>query len=1111
MRQTPLLLLLLASASLPAQTRLLRFPDCHGDQVVFTYGGDLWKAPLAGGLATHLTSATGVELFARFSPDGRWIAFTAQIDGDEQVFVMPSEGGQARQLTFYPARGPLPDRWGYDNQVYGWTPDGSAVLFRSLREAWTLTGCRLYTVALNPGDKARGALPVALPMPESGAGDFSPDGRSIVYSPLFRDFRTWKRYQGGWAQDLYVFDPDQKTAENITNDPRTDRDPMWIGDRIYFASDRTGTLNLWSYEPKTKKTYQETFSERWDVRWPSAGGPGQGRVVYEKGGELFWFDCKARAEHAIPIRVPDEALLRRGSEVDAKGLIEDYALSPGGRRAAFAARGEILTVPKEHGDVHDLTRSPGAHDKHPAFSPDGSKVAFVSDRSGEEQIYVVDHLGQTPPEQLTKELAVMLYTPVWSPDGKRLAFGDKDGVLRIVDLASKELVKVADEPHGQIDDQVWSPASDYLAFSMTGDNDLPGVYLYSLADKQLRRVSRPFADDVSPAFDSKGERLFFLGLRGYEPRLSTTYEWDFEIDRARGIYAIALQKDLPPLLAFRSDEAVEAKPKDDKPKDEVAPGDAAKAGTKQEEPPKTAAASPAAKAIDFDGIADRVEALPVPFDNYSGLVAVDGGLCYVSRGGPFYGRGPDRPAALHHFDFASRQSSELQSGIGGYALSPDGKQLLVRLGGRFVVMAASKTGKNDQKDLDLSHLTVERVPGDEWWQIFQEVWRRYRDFFYVANMHGYDWEALREQYAPLVAHVRDRSDLNYVLGEMVAELSIGHAYITGGDLDRPQRPGCALPGATFALDPDSGRYRIATLLRGQNDDPVYKAPLSELGLQIAVGDYVLAIDGVDLTVDVNPYRLLRRKQGQRVTFLVNQKPVREGAHTATFSPIGSEEKLHYLAWVEHNRAMVDQLSGGKLGYLHLPDMGAEGLREFVKQYYPQRDKDGLIIDDRYNGGGNVSSMVLNRLSRKLLLAGFGRTTGFDPYPKALFLGPMVCLLNESSASDGDMFPAAFRGAGLGKLIGKRSWGGVIGITNRGMLMDGGTVNVPEFGHTEPGDKWTIEGHGVDPDIVVDNDLASRLAGKDLQLERGVQELLQQLQQLPRPRPVPPPPPVKTGR
>ena len=1013
-------------AAATAQTRLLRFPDLHGDQVVFTYAGDLWRAPLTGGTAVRMTSARGVELFAKYSPDGRWIAFTGQLDGDEQVCVVPSDGGDVRQLTWYPARGPLPDRWGYDQQVCGWTPDGTAVLFRSQQREWSIGHSRLYTVALPALARQRGALPVPLPMPSAGNGEFAPDGTRIVYSPLCRDFRTWKRYQGGQAQDLFVFDPVRGTAENITQHSRTDRDPMWIGERIWFCSDRSGTMNLWSYDGKTQSAHQETDNTTWDVRWPSAGGPGDSRIVYEQAGELFWFDCNRRIAHPIPIRVPEEGLLHRPRQVLAADTIEHLALSPGGRRAAFAARGELLTVPREHGDIRNLTRSPAAHDKHPAFAPDGSSIAFVSDRSGEEQLWLIDHQGEQPARQLTTGLATMLHAPRWSPDARWLVFGDKDGVLRLCEVANGALRTLADDPHGVISDACWSPCSGHVAFSLAGANDCRRVHIYSLASSTLHAVSRPLGNDKAPAFDARGERLFFLGLRGFQPRLTGEYEWDFQVDRAFGVFHLALRKGIGPLLPARSDEATAPPP--------IAPAPPTFTGPIE---------------IDFEGLADRVEPLPVPLDDYATLEIAGESLLLRTAPARSYGRDSERKAALLKFAWSQRQLVPVHDHVQSHAFAADGSHVLVRNAEGCWITNLDKP-LDPPLRLDLHGLPVEKVPGDEYWQIFHEVWRRYRDFFYVANLHGHDWEALRQRYAELLPHVRHRSDLTYVLGEMIAELNVSHAYISGGDLDAPARPPSALLGLVLNFDAATGHYRIGRVLHGENDDAPYRSPAQAVGVTLHEGDYLLAIDGEPLRPDVDPYRLLRGKAHCTIRLLVNDRPQPQGARIESLQPIASEQKLFYLEWLTRNRQRVEQRSGGKLGYVHLPDMGQDGIREFIKQYYPQRDRLGLVIEDRSNGGGNVSQMVLNRLQRQLLLCTFGRTTGFTPYPRATFLGHLVCLIDEGSSSDGDIFPAMFRQAGLGKLIGKRTWGGIIGITDRGMLMDGGTVSVPEFGNTAPG-------------------------------------------------------------
>jgi tricorn protease len=1104
-----------AAVHAEAQTRLLRFPALHGERVVFCYGGDLWSAPSVGGTAVRLTAHEGLELFPRFSPDGRWIAFTGQLDGDEQVYVMPASGGSPKQLTHYPARGPLPPRWGYDNQVYGWTPDGQRVLFRSMRDGFDLTDTRLYTVSVE------GGLPTPLPMPVSGGGALSPDGKYVAYSPLTRDFRTWKRYQGGWAQDLYLFDLEKGTAENFTHHVRTDRDPMWIGSEVWFASDRTGTLNLFRYDPATKALEQGTQSTQWDVRWPS--GSADGRIVYELGGELAIFDPRTKVSTPIQIHVPTDDLARRPSRISVGNQVRDYGLSPKGERALFSARGDIFTAPIEHGPTRNLTNSSSAHDKHPAWSPDGRRIAFVSDASGEEQIWLVPQDGSAPATQLTRDFAVMLYQPEWSSDGKALAISDKDGKLHVVDVASGSATLVADEERGQLRDHAWSPCGMWLAFSLSDANGYRSLWLWSREKASLHRVTDELLHEFSPAWDPKGERLFFLADRSFAPRIGNV-EWNYQMDRQTGIFALALRKDLPPLFPARSDEVkLEDEPKVESDQSaEAAPVEAPqaegekvdekvdeKADAKTADEKKAATVKPGvAIAIDLEGLAERVERVDVPFENYRGLSAANGFLLCARTGAFYYGRESDRTTELRVYDLAARKEHTFSGEIAGWALSEDGKVLLLREGKIFTRTEVGAPGK-EKKTVSTTGLAMDRVPAQEWAQIYDEVWRRYRDFFYVANMHGYDWKALGDQYRPLVAQVAHRSDLNYVIGELIAELNVGHAYIAGGDYEQPERVAVALPGARFELDAASGRYRIARIFRGQNDQPELRSPLTEVGVDAKEGDYVLAIDGVELMAGDDPYRLLRGKAGGMVRLTLNAAPTREGAREVAFRPLTSETGLIYHAWVEKNRRWVEEQSGGRFGYLHVPDMGEEGIAAFTRMFYGQIRKEGLVIDVRNNGGGNVSQMLIERLRRELLMGEFGRTSGFDTYPNTCFHGSLVCLLNENSASDGDIFPAMFRAARLGPLIGKRSWGGIIGITDRGPLQDGGTVNVPEFGNTGGVDQgWIIEGHGVDPDIVVENEPSSVIAGRDPQLEKALQVLTQRVQENPKKLPQRPADPIR---
>jgi tricorn protease len=1095
-----------------AQTKLLRFPDIHAERVVFCYAGDLWLAPSAGGAATRLTAHPGLELFPKFSPDGQWVAFTGQYDGDEQVYVMPVAGGAPTQLTFYPARGPLPARWGYDNQVYGWTSDSQKILFRSMREGWDLTDTRLFTVSFD------GGLPVALPMPVAGGGDLSPDGTKVVYSPLTRDFRTWKRYQGGWAQDLFLFDIASSKLTPVAHHVRTERDPMWIGDQIYFASDRTGTLNLFSYDTKGGEVQQLTSSTKWDVRWPSKGENGE--IVYENDGQLWVYETRARANRKLDITVPDDGVASRPARVSAAGSIEDASLSPKGERALFVARGDVFSAPIEKGATRNLTRTSGAHDRAATWSPDGTTIAYICDATGEDEVWLVAQDGSSAPRQLTKGGDRMLFGLRWAPDGKRIAFHDKSNRLRVVDVASGAIGEVARNPGGSIGDFTWSPDSAWLAFSLSGENGLRSIHLWGEPEARTVRVTDELWNASEPVWSPDGEHLFYFSDREFAPQLFTGLEWNFAVNRTTGVYALALNTKSKHPLPPQSDEVTlassngekdgaksEEKP-DDKPTEAKAgANEGAEADEKKADEDKPEA--PAPVKIDFEGLAQRVARLPIDPDNYSNLHAAKGLLFYVRSGAPYYGRDSERESDLMVFEFEKREASVLVKEVDGYSPSADGSKLLVASGGGFKLYDA-KPGEQEPKQVSTAELHVDRSPREEWNEVFREVWRRFRDFFYVDNMHGYDWNALRSQYEALLPHVGHRADLNYVLGEMIAELNVGHAYVAGGDWVAPERPNVALLGARFELDAAANRYKIARILRGQNEEARYRSPLTEIGVDVKVGEYLLAVDGEELDGRMNPYKLLRHRANRPVELLVGPTADRATARKVVVQPISSETELHYLEFVLRNRERVEQLSGGRLAYIHIPDMGEDGIREFIKWYYGQVRKEGLIVDDRNNGGGNVSQMVIERLRRTLLSTGFARNSDFtETYPSVVFNGPMVCLLNENSASDGDIFPWMFKTCGLGPLIGKRSWGGVVGITSHGPLIDGGSCNVPEFGNNDARGNWAVEGHGVDPDIVVDNDATSVLAGRDPQLERGVEELLELCAARPAKLPVRPPAPVKT--
>ena len=1077
------ILLLLVSSMANADTRLLRFPDLHGDQVVFSYAGDLWIADTRGGAARQLTSHPGLELFAKFSPDGKHIAFTGQYDGGEQVYVIPASGGEPLRLTWYPSEGPLPARWGYDHQVYGWTPDGTAVLFRSVREGYGLTDSRLYTVKLT------GGLPEALPMVISGAGALSPDGKRAVFSPLFRDFRTWKRYQGGWAQDLYLFELDGSGSQNITNHVRTDRDPMWMGEDIYFVSDRDDYLNIYNYDIGSGETRQLTQHQGLDVRW--ASDDGSHRIVYELDGALRVLDVADGTDTPIDVTVPADSGLNLGELVKVANQIEGFDLSPNGERVLVAARGEVFSVPVEHGVARNLTASSGAHDREVAWSPKGDKVAWISDASGEEELVIRDHLGQSAPVQLTRESDLRLYHPVWSPDGSKLAYGDAEARIWVIDRDGKNKRLVGDDGGLARHDFSWSPDARWLACSMEDANGYRSLHVWDSESGTSQRITGELFNEFNPVFSASGEQLYFLSDRMFTPQLGQI-EWNYVANRNTGVYALMLTTDAANPFAPRNAEGVAKKDEEGKDGKDKKDGD-----------------DKVTVRIDFNGLADRVARVPVEFDNYSSLYAHTDHLLMIRSGANFYGRDSYAKPTLIAYSFEDRETFDITSDVDGYAVAADSDHVLVSQSdklNRFDI----KEGEQEAKEVAVDGLSAERIRSVEYQQIFDEVWRRYRDHFYVRNMHGYDWEALRERYRPLVAHVAHRADLNYLMGEMIAELSVGHAYVAGGEMGAPERSSDALLGATFELDRNAGLYRIDSIYAGQNEEDKYRSPLTEPGIKVSEGNYVLAINGRPLAVDINPYSLLKGAGGKLVELTVADDAGGKNKRTVIVKPISSENDLIYLQWVQHNRDYVTQQTDGKIGYLHVPDMGPSGIYEFIKWYYGQIRKQGMIIDVRGNGGGNVSQMLINRLDRGHVFMGYNR--GMDnvgTYPTAVFTGPMVALLNEDSASDGDIFPAAFQALELGPLIGKRSWGGVIGITGLGPLIDGGTVYVPQFGNASAAGEWSIEGEGVSPDIEVDNPPEAVLRGEDPQLDRAIQEALQRLPAQPGILPPRPADPVKT--
>lgn len=1084
-------------ADVTKDARLLRFPDVHGDTIAFSHAGDLWTVPASGGAARRLTTGDGLELFPRFSPDGKWIAFTGQYDGTTDVYVMPAGGGEPRRLTWYPSTDQN-ERMGPDNLVLGWTPDGK-ILFRGLRGPIRGFVGEPYVVSPEGGPVER------FPLPESGAVSFSPDGMRIAYNRIFRDFRTWKRYKGGMAQDVWLYDLASKAIEKITDWPGTDTQPMWVGGSVYFLSDRDGWKgNLWKYDVASKATSRVTSFTEYDVKWPHAASDGTGTIVFENGGFLHLFDTRSGRSRKVTVDLPDDRKLARTRWTAVDERITDFALAPGGGRALLTARGEVFTVPAENGNTRNLTRTSGARERNAVWSPDGKSIAYWSDASGEEELFVAPQDGRGEPVKVAPATNTWHFPPVWSGDSRKLAYSDRAMRLWVVDVAERKPVLVDTATILEISRYALSPDGQWLAYVKTVENDFPVVFLHSLVTKKTVPVTSAASRAAEPVFDPEGKYLYLFSDRDLNPTLGL-FEASYTVNKATRPYALLLAAATPSPFAPKSDEATLAEAKEGaKDEKKPVPGKDAGKDAKKDGDAKDAP-KPLTVKVDLDGIEGRLVAFPVPPGNIFGLTAAKGKLFWLSAPTTALteGGGPQK-SALQMYDLEKRKVADLFPAVENYDLAPDGAKLIVKSDAKTYQVVEPKEGlKPGDGKLDLSGLRMELDPRAEWRQIFLETWRLYRDFFYLPDMGKIDWDGIRKRYEPLVAHVSHRYDLTYVLSEVASELGSGHAYVGGGDAPKVEKLPVGMLGADLALDTKAGRWKIARILPGQNWNEARRSPLTEPGVNVKEGDYLLAIDGRDLTAKDEPYRLLAGNfpatsasgpAPRTVTLLVNAQPVAAGAREVVVKPIGNEEELRYVDWVETNRKKVEAATNGRVGYVHVPNMGGDGLQEFIRQFYPQLRKEALVVDVRANGGGFVSEMILERLARTVKGMGNMRGARPTPYPTSAFNGPMVALISPYSASDGDIFPFYFREYGLGPLVGERTWGGVVGIRGLGGgMVDGGYTFVPEFGTYDLKSRWIMENEGVSPDIEVDNLPADELAGKDAQLERGIAEVMKRLE------------------
>ena len=1075
------------------QTRLLRFPATNGREIVFSYAGQLYTVGMDGGVARRLTDGPGYAIFPRFSRDGSQLAFTAQYDGNTEVYVMPADGGVPKRLTYTATLSDddLANRMGPNNIVMTWMNTEPRIVFRSRMRSTNEFIGQLYTVGLDA------ELPRQLPVPRGGFASFSPDDSKMAYNRIFREFRTWKRYRGGQADDIWIFNFKTGAIKDITNNPAQDIIPMWAPNgKIYFLSDRDGHMNLFSYDLATKATRQHTFFKDYDIKFPSLG---PGAIAFEQAGYVWLFDLKTEKARQVPIVIKEDFAGSRTELTKVAKFVTTVHPSPDGERAVVVARGDVFTVPAETGPTRNLTDTSGVHERNAVWSPDGKWIAYLSDETGENELYLRSQDGRGKPVRVTSGADTYYYAPRWSPDSTKLLWSDHRQRLRFVDIATKKVTEVDRATAAEIRSYTWSPDSKWIAYTRPEDASLRRIWLYSLDEKKRLAVTDGWYAAGSPAFSSDGKYLLFSSSRDFQPQFGDE-DFEYIYQNMQRVYLVTLAKATPSPFAPKSDEV---KITDDKNSADQ------HAETKDDQDGQK---KPVVVKIDEDGLKDRLVGLPITPANYGPIQAVDGKVYYLRSDDRGEDLGSDDLAAargtLLVYDLQNRKESELGK-VSDFEITANGKKMLVQSGRAYAIVDLPTSKLELRHKLDFSGLEMHLDRHAEWAQIYDECWRQLRDFFYAPNMNGEDWPAMRAKYARLLPYVQNRNDLTYLIGELIGELNNSHCYVGGGDRVKAPRVKMGLLGAEFSRDPATRAYRIDRILHGENWRDGLRSPLTEIGVNVKEGDYILAVNGTPVSQVANLYQLLIGTAGKQVVLRVNSSPVDAGARDVTVVPIADEAPLYYYTWVQHNIDYVNKKTGGQVGYVHIPDMEFMGLNEFTKHFFPQLRKKGLIIDVRGNGGGFVSPLIIERLRRALVMIAFTRYGTPEPDPDNMLVGPKVTLMDEFSASDGDIFPYRFKTLGLGKLIGKRTWGGAVGIRDTLPLVDGGYLTRPEFAaYSKDGKNWVIEGHGVDPDIYVDNDPSREFHGEDQQLDKAISVVLDELKTQPANLPPPPPYPVR---
>ncbi len=1056
--------------------RLLRFPDIHGDTIVFSYAGDLWTVSSTGGEARRLTGSTGFQNQAKFSPDGKTIAFSGNYDGNNDVYLIPTGGGEPSRLTWHPGA----------DRVMDWQPDGKSVRFQSRRQSRTGRDLQLFTVAIS------GGLPLRMVLPTGGLSSYSPDGSKMAFNRISREHRTWKRYKGGMAQDIWIYDFDKNDSQKVTEWIGSDNYPMWQGDTVYYNSDKTGNLQIWAYNTVSGERRQITHHKEYDVKNPSQG---PGTIVYENGGWLYVLNLETEKSQRIKVSLHSDNPLTRAGIKNVGGRVRAGSIAPDAKRAAFGARGDIFTVPAEKGNIRNLTATPGIRERNPSWSPDGKHVAYLSDQSGEYEVWLRSSDGKGEAKQLTKGSKTYKMNMAWSPDSKHLLLNDAAMYLYVVDAESGKIKKIDQSVSGEIHGFDWSPNAGWVAYAKGEENGFRSIFLYNMAEGETHRVTSDFTDDGDPCFDADGNYLFFTSGQHFNPTLGG---FDLKPIWANmdGLYLVTLREDVDHPFPPESDE-VEIKEEEEAEEAEDGEDSEDSKDEDKDEEKEEEEAKPIE--IDLEGIHQRMVALDVGPGQFHSLEFTSGKLFYLSR--PFTpggaGGGPADHMAIKLFDMEEREEKTVLAGAFGFEISANGEKLFYRNMGGFGIVSADADQKPADKALRTSELEARVDPRAEWRQMFRDAWRQERDFFYDPGMHGVNWDAMYDRYAQMVPYVAHGADFSFILGELIGELNSSHSYVRPGDVPRPKRVGTGVLGCEFTVDRESDRYRFGRIYKDRNWDSDVPTPLHGPGLDVGSDDYILAIDGVELRLGTNPYSLLENKVGKQVVLQIGPGPDdKDDTREITIVPIGSDMTLRYEAWVQDNRRLVDKLSKGKIGYLHLPNTAVGGQKGFAKGYYPNLRKDGLIVDERFNGGGFIPDFFMNIMRQKLVNLWKPRYGQDWRTPGTAFLGHLAMISNGYAGSGGDALPYYFKFYDLGPVIGTRTWGGLVGVSRGIGLMDGGSVTFPEFGLFDTAGNWDVENYGVDPTIPLDNLPHEEVAGRDPQLEKAVEVLLQQIKDEP---------------